>query len=41
MGKNLKIAILGAIGKVGSHFVKQSLEKGFSLRLLVRSKSSF
>ena len=41
MGKNLKIAVLGAIGKVGSHFVKQSLEKGFSLRLLVRSKSSF
>lgn len=41
MGKNLKIAVFGATGKVGSHFVKQSLEKGYSLQVLVRDKSKF
>ena len=41
MGKNLKIAVFGATGKVGSHFVKQALEKGYSLQVLVRDKSKF
>ena len=41
MDKNLRIAVLGATGKLGSHFVKQSLDKGFSLRVLVRNKSIF
>jgi putative NADH-flavin reductase len=41
MDKNLQIAVLGATGKVGSHFVKQSLDKGFSLRVLARNKSIF
>jgi putative NADH-flavin reductase len=41
MDKNLRIAVLGATGKVGSHFVKQSLDKGFFLRVLVRNKSIF
>ena len=41
MDKNLRIAVLGATGKVGSLFVKQSLDKGFFLRVLVRNKSIF
>ena len=39
MDKILRIAVLVATGKVGSHFVKQSLDKGFPLRVLVRNKS--
>ena len=37
----MKIAVFGATGKVGSHFVKQSLEKGYSLQVLVRDESKF
>lgn len=41
MDKKLKIAVLGATGKVGSHFVKQALDKGYALQVLVRSESKF
>ena len=37
MDKKLKIAVLGATEKVGSHFVQQSLDKGCALRVLVRN----
>jgi len=32
-----KVAVLGATGKVGKHFVRQALEAGYTLRALVRN----
>jgi uncharacterized protein YbjT (DUF2867 family) len=32
-----KVAVLGATGKVGKHFISQALDRGYSLRALVRN----
>ena len=39
--KTTKIAVFGATGKVGNHFVEQALEAGYTLRVLVRNESRF
>lgn len=36
---SLKVAVLGATGKVGQHFVQQALNAGHSLRMLVRDET--
>jgi len=41
MTENKCIAVFGATGKVGREFVKMTLESGYSLRVLVRKRSSF
>ncbi len=41
MADNLKIAVFGATGKVGAHFVDQALAAGHKLQVLVRDKSKF
>ena len=41
MSQQKKIAVFGATGKVGREFVKMALESGYSLRVLVRKRSSF
>ena len=41
MTKNKCIAVFGGTGKVGCEFAKMALESGYSLRLLVRNRSSF
>ena len=38
---NKKLAVFGATGKVGSHFVRQALEAGYTLRVLVRNAAKF
>lgn len=37
MGKTLQVAVLGATGRVGKHFVRQALGAGYHLRALVRN----
>ena len=41
MTKNKCIAVFGGTGKVGREFVKMALDSGYSLRVLVRKRSSF
>ena len=41
MNENITIAVFGATGKVGSHFVDKALEAGYRLRVLVRDRSRF
>ncbi len=41
MTENKCIAVFGATGKVGREFVKKALDSGYSLRVLVRKRSSF
>jgi nucleoside-diphosphate-sugar epimerase len=41
MTENKCIAVFGATGKVGREFVKMALDSGYSLRVLVRKRSSF
>ena len=41
MDKNIKIAVFGAIGNLGDYFVRQALDKGYYLRVLVRNESKF
>ena len=41
MTENKYIAVFGVTGKVGRKFVKMALETGYSLRVLVRKRSSF
>ena len=41
MAENKCIAVFGATGKVGREFVKMALNSGYSLRVLVRKRSSF
>lgn len=41
MTKNKCIAVFGATGKVGREFVKMALDSGYSLRVLVRKRSTF
>ncbi|GMQ46724.1 NAD(P)-dependent oxidoreductase [Vibrio sp. 10N] len=41
MTKNKCIAVFGCTGKVGREFVKMALDSGYSLRVLVRKRSSF
>ena len=41
MVKNIKIAVFGATGNLGNHFVIQSLDKDYGLRVLVRNESKF
>ena len=36
-----KIAVFGAAGGVGQHFVRQALDKGFAVRAFVRSPEKF
>ncbi len=35
----VKVAVLGGTGNMGKHFVRQALDAGHSLRLLVRNAS--
>ena len=41
MTENKCIAVFGATGRVGREFVKMALDSGYSLRVLVRKRSSF
>ena len=41
MDKNKKIAVFGATGNLGDHDVRQTLDKGYDLCVLVRNESKF
>ena len=41
MDKNKKIGGFGATGNLGDHFVRQTLDKGYDLYVLVRNESKF
>ena len=41
MDKNKKIAVFGATGNLGDHFVRQTLDKGYDLCVQVRNESKF
>ena len=41
MEQKIKIAILGGTGKAGTYLVKELLDQGFSLRLLLRNPENF
>ena len=41
MNKDIMIAVFGATGGLGNHFVHQALEAGYALRVLVRNKAKF
>lgn len=41
MPKNTTVAVFGATGQVGSHFVQKAIEQGYSLQVLVRDQNKF
>ena len=41
MGKTITIAVFGASGKVGSHFVNQALDAGYKIKAFVRTPSKY